>query len=220
MALTRKEVNVIPKDKTATYLKLVSCMKKEFLEKGYEKASLNYIAKEAGITPAGVYRHFPSKDAMFESLVRPVLDEFEKICTNSMDETLHYLDDEGFLKNYNPFEEGWADWLVDFMYDHFDVFKLLIVCSGGTKYEKFEDYLVLLEEKSTKDLLKELDRRGIPHENISDEEWHIISTTYVSAVCEVIRHEYPREKAHSYMHFIGRFFYPGWKELFGVTGKN
>ena len=214
------EVDIIPKDKTATYLKLVSCMKKEFLEKGYEKASLNYIAKVAGITPAGVYRHFSSKDAMFESLVQPVLDEFEKICSSSMDETLQHLDDEKFLKNYNPFEEGWADWLIDFMYDNFDVFKLLIVCSQGTKYEKFEDYLVALEENSTKDFLKELDYRGIPHERVSDEEWHIISRTYVTAVCEVIRHEYPREKAHSYMHFIGRFFYPGWKELLGVKGKS
>lgn len=210
----------MPKDKTATYLKLVSCMKKEFLEKGYEKASLNYIAKAAGITPAGVYRHFSSKDAMFASLVQPVLDEFEKICTNSMDETIQHLEDEEFLKNYNPFEEGWADWLIDFVYDHFDAFKLLIVCSQGTKYEKFEDHLVLLEENSTKEFLKELDRRGIAHECISDEEWHIVSTTYVTAVCEVIRHEYSREKAHRYLRFIGRFFYPGWKALLGATGKN
>lgn len=130
----------------------------------------NHIAKTAGITPAGVYRHFPSKEAMFESLVQPMLDEFEKICRCSMEETLHALDNDDFLK----------------------------------------------KESSTKDLLKELDRRGIGHEKISDEEWHIISTTYVSAVCEVIRHEFPREKAHSYMHFIGRFFYPGWKALLGV----
>lgn len=211
-------MSVIPKDKRATYLKLVSCMKTEFLEKGYEKASLNHIAKTAGITPAGVYRHFSSKEAMFESLVQPMLDEFEKICRCSMEETLHALDNDDFLKEYNPFKEGWADWLIDFIYDHFDAFKLLIVCSQGTKYEDFEDYLVSLEESSTKDLLKELDRRGIWHEKISDEEWHIISTTYVSAVCEVIRHEFPREKAHSYMHFIGRFFYPGWKALLGVTG--
>ena len=209
-------MNVIPKDKTATYLKLVSCMKKEFIEKGYEKASLNHIAKAAGITPAGVYRHFPSKEAMFESLVRPMLDEFEKECDTSMDETLTALDSKNFLKEYNPFEESWADWLIDFMYDHFDAFKLLIVCSQGTKYEKFEEYLVSLEENSTRVFLDELDRREIPYEKISAEEWHIISTTYVNAVCEVIRHEFPREKAHSYMHFIGRFFYPGWKRLLGV----
>lgn len=211
-------MRAIPKDKTATYAKLVSCMKEEFLEKGFGKASLNHIAKSAGITPAGVYRHFPSKEAMFEALVSPMLAEFEKICDSSMNETLSALDDENFLRAYNPFEEGWADELVDFIYQHFDAFWLLIVGSHGTKYEDFEEQLVHMEESSTKCFLKELDRRGISYQKISDEEWHIVATTYVSAVCEMIRHKFPREKAHSYMHFIGRFFYPGWKALLGVTG--
>ena len=205
----------MPKDKTATYLKLLPNMKHEFLEKGYEKASLNHIAKLTGITPAGVYRHFASKEAMFEFLVAPTIAEFEEFCSSSMDDTLSCLDDKDFVKSYNPFEGDWAVDLIEFFYSHFDAFKLLLVCSQGTKYEKFEDSLVSMEEESTRELLREMDRRAIPHTDVSDEEWHIVATTYVSAISEVIKHEFPKEKAHQYVHFIGQFFYPGWREILG-----
>ena len=70
----------MPKDKTATHIKLTECMRKEFFEKGYEKASLNHIARMAGITPAGVYRHFESKEEMFISIVQPAAAALENCC--------------------------------------------------------------------------------------------------------------------------------------------
>ena len=42
----------MPRDKTDTHNKLLPCIKQEFLEHGYEKASMQNIARRAGITAA------------------------------------------------------------------------------------------------------------------------------------------------------------------------
>lgn len=50
------------------------CIKAEFLEKGFEKASVRSIANRAGMSAAGIYRHFKDKEAMFDALVAPLVD--------------------------------------------------------------------------------------------------------------------------------------------------
>ena len=45
---------------------------REFLDKGYEKASLRSIAQNAGVTTGALYVRFPNKSALFAALVEPV----------------------------------------------------------------------------------------------------------------------------------------------------
>ena len=70
----------MPKDKTETHERIIPAAMKIFLEKGFEKATMREIAEEAGITAAGLYRHFVDKEAMFAALVEPVLSELQKWC--------------------------------------------------------------------------------------------------------------------------------------------
>ena len=52
---------------------LLECAKKEFLEKGYMKASLRNICKEAGVTTGALYFFFKDKEALFGALVEEPL---------------------------------------------------------------------------------------------------------------------------------------------------
>ena len=70
------------RDKTATYEKIIRCMKEEFLTFGYEKASLNRVSAKVGITTAGLYKHFNNKEDMFFSLVKDTLDAFHSVTTS------------------------------------------------------------------------------------------------------------------------------------------
>ncbi|MCR5413954.1 MAG: TetR family transcriptional regulator [Kiritimatiellae bacterium] len=49
-----------------------------FVKKGYERTTFNDIAARLKMTKGAVYWHFASKDALFVSLVREMLDKFSR----------------------------------------------------------------------------------------------------------------------------------------------
>ena len=59
--------------KKLTEKKLLSCGKREFLEKGYAKANLRSICEASGVTTGAFYFSFASKEA---ALLRAILDPF------------------------------------------------------------------------------------------------------------------------------------------------
>ena len=91
----------MPRDKTNTHNRLLLFIREEFLEHGYAKASLKNIAEKVGITSAGIYRHFPNKEAMFTAMVEPTTSEFLKMCDVSMEETYFHLLEKDFLKDFS-----------------------------------------------------------------------------------------------------------------------
>ena len=48
---------------------ILSAGKKEFLEKGFQKASMRSIASSLAVTTGAIYRYYTDKEAIFEALV-------------------------------------------------------------------------------------------------------------------------------------------------------
>jgi len=69
----------MPRDKTESRERIVAAAKEEFLNCGFENASMRRIAAGAGMTVSGLYKHFPSKEDMFAHLVQPMLDSFYEL---------------------------------------------------------------------------------------------------------------------------------------------
>ena len=67
----------MPKDKTASHIKIDLAMKAEFLEKGFAGASIRSIGERAGMTSAALYRHYTNKEDMFSSLVEPLINDMD-----------------------------------------------------------------------------------------------------------------------------------------------
>ena len=65
----------MPKDKTQSHERIQKAAREEFLEKGFQNASMREISRKAGLTPSALYRHYPSKEAMFNSLLDPFVEE-------------------------------------------------------------------------------------------------------------------------------------------------
>ncbi|MBQ8914530.1 MAG: TetR/AcrR family transcriptional regulator [Lachnospiraceae bacterium] len=199
----------MPRDKTITNAKIIKYMKEEFLTYGYEKASLNRVSAKVGITTAGLYKHFKSKEDMFEYLVKETLDAFEEVTDDS--KTQMENDD-----TYNPFDDNWALFWVDFIYEHYDGIKLLICCSEGSAYEDFEDRLIEYEEKADKRYAEILKKSGKKPKNITDLQWHILATSYVHLIFEIVRHDMTKDEALHHMRFVSTLLYPGWKKIYGI----
>ena len=64
----------MPRDKTANHIKLMAAARAEFLEVGFEKASMRSIGERCGLTAAGLYRHCRGKEDLFDQLVSPAVE--------------------------------------------------------------------------------------------------------------------------------------------------
>ena len=63
------------RDKLLSKNLILKNAKIEFLDKGFEKASMRTIARQSGLTVGAIYRYFKSKEDLFEALVQPTLED-------------------------------------------------------------------------------------------------------------------------------------------------
>lgn len=85
----------MPRDKTESHERIIAAAKAEFLEYGFENASMRRIAANADITVSGLYKHFPSKEEMFAHLVQPVLDSFNTLYHQKEQEEQNAIEEIG-----------------------------------------------------------------------------------------------------------------------------
>lgn len=75
--MTRKE----PRDKRVS--DILEAAVNEFLDNGYEKTSMDTIARRAGLTKGGLYHHFRSKDEVLlaanQILLEPITDLMDEV---------------------------------------------------------------------------------------------------------------------------------------------
>ena len=60
-----------------TVQRILTTASKLFLEKGYEKTSLQDIIRETGLSKGAIYHHFSSKEAIFETICNQIGQENE-----------------------------------------------------------------------------------------------------------------------------------------------
>lgn len=205
----------MPRDKSENNKKIVAAAKKEFMEQGFENASMRKIAADAGITVGALYRHFENKEEMFASLVEPTLCELRElydIASQKEYERLRTMANEQAWLN----AENKTRWIMSFIYKHFDVFKLLICRSQGTRYENFIHDMALMEEKLDTEYFDKLDEYDMSVREVSGLEFHMLVTANVSAMYEAVKHDFTEEQALHYADTLDEFFSAGWKKILGI----
>lgn len=197
----------------ATTLKnILSAGKKEFLEKGFRSASLRNIAKEANVTTGAFYGYFKSKEQLFDCLVS----KSAGICMTRYklaQNTFADLPAEQQAKEMGNISGDCMDDMVDYMYDHFDDFKLILCCSEGTKYENFIHEMVEIEVEATYRFMNVLRDIGRRVNNIDPALVHILASGMFSAYFEMIIHDMPKKQAKSYVKELRAFYTAGWKSV-------
>lgn len=63
--------------RSETIEKLKNAGKEEFLENGYQRASLRKICKDAGVTTGAFYFSYESKEALFKAILEPLVNQYE-----------------------------------------------------------------------------------------------------------------------------------------------
>ncbi len=201
----------MPKDKTANHIKLMAAARMEFLELGFEKASMRSIGERCGLTAAGLYRHCRDKEDLFGQLVSPAVERVNAWINEHVD---HYVKtvkkgDKALWK------DAWTDMMRDVVYPNMEDYYLLVARSQGTKYENFLHDLTEEGQKQFLSYFPLLRELGYPVWDINPSELHLLLSAYSTALFEPVIHKYPLEDALRCLDTVEAFFLPGWKKLMG-----
>lgn len=194
------------------YERVFDCAKEEFLQKGFKDASLRTIAKNAGTSTSSIYTRFQDKEGLFDAIVSPVVDKM-KHWFLTIQEDFHRIDpktQEQMMYDYG--EEG-TEQMVDFIYDHFDIFQLLLICSYGTASQDFLNDLVEIEVEYTVKYLECIKNDALRNGRVSTQFLHIVTSAYYSGIFEVVLHNMEKEEARSYVRQLREFYYAGYETL-------
>lgn len=196
-------------------LRILEAGKQEFLVRGFAKAQVREIAKATGATTGSLYKYYKDKHALFDALVQEPAEHLEH----------HYREiQQGFaslpvgqqVKNLDAVADNGQVWMIQYIYDHFDAFKLIACCSGGTRYENYIDTLVGIEVDASIAFIEKLNHEGHKVRQIDSSMIHIVANAMFSGLFETVAHDMPREKALQYADCLRDFYAAGWFRILGI----
>ena len=201
------------RDKAGHHEQIMAAAWQEFLTYGFADASMRRIAAAAGMSAAGLYKHFPGKEEMFSALVEPAFQGL--MALYRQEETAEREALEAGIVTEKWQSGGEARLVMTYIYDHLDAFRLLICKSQGTRYETFLHDLAVEEEKTTMAMMTLLRAYGKTIREVDKKEFHLLVSANVNAVFQAVEHDFTREEALRYADTLDRFFSRGWQEFFG-----
>ena len=178
---------------------ILECAKEEFMEKGFEGASMRAIAERAGYTTGMLY----GADRLFGYF------------SGAEDAFAAFPADRQYREMHSYVGEK-VDVMMDIIYDNFDAFKLIVCKSAGSGYEYYIDQMIEIETKNTMRFIRALNEAGIPINEVRADLSHMLSSAMFNGIFEVVAHDLPREEAKHYVVQVEEFFNAGWDKLLGL----
>ncbi|MDL2214065.1 TetR/AcrR family transcriptional regulator [Clostridia bacterium OttesenSCG-928-O13] len=202
----------MPADSCQTASAILESAKDEFLRCGFAGASLRRIAAGAKVTTGALYRHFKDKDALFEAVVAPVYTDFLERYNSLSKREFRQLEEDGMDSMWQE-SKNTMGLFVNYIYDAFDIFKLLLSGSEQTPYEHFTHTLIDLSVDTTMAYIKAARALGYPVRNVGRDELHILTNAQYSCLYEMVLHNMPREAALAMAKNLSGFFIAGWQAI-------
>ncbi|MBQ9869401.1 MAG: TetR/AcrR family transcriptional regulator [Ruminococcus sp.] len=172
--------------------RLIECAKKEFLEKGFAKASLRNICAQAGLTTGAVYFLFKDKNGLLEAVVSTPLGELMQLMRSHLAEEEHT--NIAAYSHVAGDHDYFADEMVKLLYSHYDEMMILLEKSQGSQFEHLPDRVVEMLDKG---YLKtaQLYADAIPGKRVNMYMLHWFSHIQVDAFIHLLTHERDMQKA-------------------------
>ncbi len=192
-----------------TRTRILECAKQEFMECGYQSANIRRIAQAADVTTGAMYNHFSNKAVLFDALVQApaeeMLDRFREIHMQ-VKATLPKLT---FVHMKETAYSG-TDWMLEYVYAHFEAFRLIFCRSEGTRWASYLEELIAVEEHAYRIYCDAFGKSG---RQIEDMFLHINATSGFQYLVECVSHDLPYEQAVAVLDSAKRFSMAGWEEL-------
>ena len=194
---------------------ILNTAKRHFLKDGLDGASLRNIVKDAGLTTGAFYKYFPTKESLFDALIDPYVEHIYQIYDDVLAE-FEVLSPKEQTDHMTASSEDGIEQIVDYVYDHYDSFRLLLKCGDSGKYADFIHNMVEREMQSTVHYMETLQRAGMDVPVVRKDLLHMISTGFFSAVFQIIEHDMEKDAAKANIAQLKEFQTGGWERLLGI----
>ena len=187
---------------------LLKAAKEEFLEKGYNKASLRSICAKAGVTTGALYFFFENKADLFSAIVDGPINELKAMIVNHFKEDMSYMSTIESLDGVDLNHDKESDMFTKIIYKNYDTFLLLLTGAEDTKYENVVAEFVEILEENIPPMVSAMS--GFTADKFMC-HWmaHITTDGYIN----VIKHERDVKKAIPRIRNITNYLVQGWVQL-------
>lgn len=192
--------------------KLLESAKKEFYEKGYMKASLRTICRNAGVTTGALYFFFQDKEDVLQNLVEEPLKGLMLLIQQHFAEEAENFTGPVRLDADNADIRA-AKEIVRYLYSYHDIFLILLTKSQGSAYENIISRLADFGVAHYRTLLMQGEgTKRFPRADDFAINWMI--NVQINAFAHLLTHEPDVEKAVVYIKQIVVFLVSGWNGMF------
>lgn len=200
----------MPRDKTANHIRIMAAAREEFMEYGFENASMRRIGERVGMTAAGIYRHCRDKEDLFDQLVAPAVERMNAWLDAHTTRSVSAVREGG-----NLWQDTEIDMMRDLIYPNMEEYRLLLTKAQGSPYENYLHDLTQRRQEKMLSFLPLLQEKGYNPHMIEAKELHLLLSAYTTALFEPVIHGYSEEEAYRCSEMLEEFFLPGWKQLLG-----
>lgn len=183
---------------------LLKAGKDEFLEKGFEKASLRKICERAGVTTGAVYFFFKNKEDLFCQIVEPALAQMRKLEAELSSVELHDIDSGPDMDKS----------LMEFLWNHSGEAQLLLEKSAGTRYAGFKREIYAQMEQKFSLFFEKYGNMGDDKNLI-----HILVEMRLKGCLELINGGYSMEEMLRLTELVGCYADGGFRSLMKEGGR-
>lgn len=194
---------------------ILNTARKHFLKDGFSGASLRNIVKDAGLTTGAFYKYYPTKEALFDALTDPYIEHIYQIYDRVV-EDFEKLSAKEQTSNMSDTSSDGMDQMIDYIYEHYDNFRLLLKCGDSGKFETFIHNMVDREMRSSLEYVKKMKEDGIEIPIVGESLMHMIYTGFFSSIFQIIEHDIDKETSKRNVHKLREFNTGGWERLWNV----
>lgn len=193
--------------------RLLASARKEFMEKGFIKAELKTICDKAGVTTGAVYKRYKGKQELFGAVVEEALSILDSFIAVRTDVDFSAMTDDEVRNTWIMKEEYILD-MFKILWEIREEFVLLLEKSAGTIYENYRHDFAYQMTYAYKQYYHEAKKRNIAKAEITDDEMHVLCTTFWTSVYEPFIHNMSWKEIENHCRVLCRFF--SWDKAVGI----
>lgn len=180
----------------------------EFLKKGYREASLRKIAEGAKVTVGAIQIRYKSKDDLFVSLLKPLLDDIKIVFENTKADYFSESD-TSILEKLKVSMKKESEAIIKLIFSHYEEAILLLCKSYGSSLEHYFDIVVENKIKESINFFKSTNQIQLDEKLLG-----FLIHSQFDSYRHIVNENLNRETAMKYMDSLMKYHLGGWAAIF------